>query len=714
MKRTSESILALAAMALAVISCSKGDIEHQTGKGTGTTVRFSLVAPQPDEPDADPQTGGETKSKFGTAADGKYPTLWTANKKVALSYNFASTKSGAVTPSSDGKTAEFSAEFDRDAASETHGFYSISPYDAMKSIKKDTGGSIVIPSSQTPIDGSCDESAQIIAAMYESGTFPTEIGLTYHHVTAYGRLSVTMPSDAGEISSISLTASENISGSYYYDFSGLSLTENSPSKTITLMTSKTSDIFFACAPADLSGGSLTVTVAAEGGVYEKAIDLTGKTLKFVRGEMSKFSVNMSSVTPAGNVVYTLVTDASTLKVGDKVIIAALDSDVAISTTQNENNRGSASVTRSSDKTTITNPGGTVQLFTLEKGKVSGTCAFNTGSGYICAASSSSNLLKTSETPDGNASWTVSVAATGEAAIVAQGSCTNNTLQYNSSGNLFSCYKSATQKGLALYTDGGGEGILLPPPITPEKSSVTLEYNDTAEQSFGVTVTGSDSGLSCSVAASEDGSGTADWLTAAYADGTVTFSAAANDGTAERTACIVFSASNSVGTTTVCVTVTQNAQPTAFYTKVTEISDGNYLMVYNGKAASSAGATLGTADVTITDAGIASTTTVDSYAVTITKVENTDYYTLYLGEKYIGYKSSTSFATASSLPTDDNVNYYYWTITFNDDGSVLIKNVKESGRFIGGDKKGSEFSTFKAYATSGTGTYPQPFLYKLTE
>lgn len=710
MRKALKSILSLTAMALAVISCSKGDIEHQTG--TGTTVRFCLAAPQPDDRNEDRQAGGETKSQFGTAVEGKYPTLWTADKKVALSYNFSSTKYGAVKPSEDGKTAKFSAEFNRDTEAGTHSFYSISPSDAVKSITSSNGGSIVIPSSQTPIDGSCDESAQIIAAMYESGTFPTEIGLAYHHVTAYGRLSVTMPSDAGEISSISLTASENISGNYYYDFAKDSLKENSPLKIITLTTSRTSDIFFACAPADLSGGSLTVTVSADKGVYEKVIDLTGKTLKFVQGEISKFSVNMSSVKPVGNTVYTLVTDASTLKAGDKVIIAALDSDYAISTTQNDNNRGAAAITRSSDKTTITNPAATVQLFTLEAGKVSGTCAFNTGSGYIYAASSGSNWLRTSETLDDNASWSVSVAATGEATIVAKGTYTRNTLQYNSSSSLFSCYDSASQSGLALYSDGGGTEELLPPIITPEKSSVTLGYNDTAKQSFGVTVAGNDSGLNCVVAASEDGSGTADWLTAEYADGTVTLSAKVNEGTAERTACILFSASNSVGTTTVCVAVTQNPQPSAFYTKVTaisDISDGNYLMVYDGKAASSTGAKLETTAVTITDDGIASTKTVDSYAVTITKVG--DNYTLSLGGEYIGYKnsSSTDLETASSLPTD-NVNYYYWTIEFNTDGSALIKNVGDNSRFIGGDSK-TKFSGFKAYSTSRN---PQPFLYKLSE
>lgn len=713
MRKASKSILSLTAMALAVISCSKGDIEHQTG--TGTTVRFCLAAPQPDGRNEDRQAGGETKSQFGTAVEGKYPTLWTADKKVALSYNFNSTKSVAVKPSEDGKTAEFSAEFNR-AEAGPHSFYSISPNDAVKSITSSNGGSIVIPYSQTPIDGSCDESAQIIAAMYESGTFPTEIGLAYHHVTAYGRLSVTMPSDAGEILSISLTASENISGNYYYDFAKDSLKENSPLKIITLTTSRTSDIFFACAPADLSGGSLTVTVSADKGVYEKVIDLTGKTLKFVRGEISKFSVNMSSVTPVGNTVYTLVTDASTLKAGDKVIIAALDSNYAISTTQNDNNRGAAAITRSSDKTTITNPAATVQLFTLEKGTVSGTCAFNTGSGYICAAASGSNSLRTSETLNDNASWSVSVAATGEATIVAKGTYTRNTLQYYSSSSLFSCYASATQNGLALYSDGSGVEELLPPIITPEKSSVTLGYNDTAKQSFGVTVAGNDSGLNCVVAASEDGSGTADWLTAEYADGTVTLSAKVNEGTAERTACILFSASNSVGMTTVCVTVTQSPQPSAFYTKVTAISDGNYLMVYDGKAASSTGEKLGTTAVTITDYGIASTKTVDSYAVTITKVG--DNYTLSMGGIYIGYKNSSSnpanLATASSLPTD-NVNYYYWTIEFNTDGSALITNVGDKSRFIGGDSKdSSKFSGFKAYSTSKKSTFPQPFLYKLSE
>lgn len=707
MRKTSKSILPLAVVALAVISCSKGDIEHQSD--AGTTVRFSLAAPQPE---GNPQTGAESKSVFGTASDGKYPTLWTANAQVALSYNFNTQKKASVTPSEDGKTAEFSAEFNCDASATGHNFYSISPASASVSITEGNGATINIPSSQTPIDGSCDEGAQIIAAKYESTTFDKEIGLAYSHVTAYGRLSVTMPSDAGEVSSVSLTASENISGRYYYNFSDKALTENNPSTTITLTTSKTEDIFFACAPADLSGGSLTLTVTAAKGVYKKTIDLTGKTLMFEQGVVSKFTVDMSGVTPTEDVVYTLVTDASSLKIGDKVIIAAFDSDVAISTTQNDNNRGAAAVTRSSDKSAITNPGDAVQIFTLEKGNVYGSCAFNTGSGYIYAASSSSNYLKTSVTLDGNASWAVSTSSTGEATFVAQGSNTKNTLQYYSNSSIFSCYADASQKGVALYSAGGGTESYLTPIISLAQSAVTLGYNDTAEQSFSVTVTGGEGDISCAVAADKDGSSTAEWLSATYADGAVTFSATANDWTEARTAYIILSAGNSHGTVTEYVTVTQDAPSNAYYKKVTAISDGTYLMVYDGKAASSAGTTLATAAVTITNDGIESSSTVDAYAVTIKKVGDNDYYTLLLGGTYIGYKSSTNFATAKSLPSDsDSAQYYYWTIKFNTDGSALITNVKDTGRFIGGDSKTS-FSVFKAYATSGTSKYPQPTLYKL--
>ena len=146
--------------------------------------------------------------------------------------------------------------------------------------------------------------------------------------------------------------------------------------------------------------------------------------------------------------WNLVTNASELAAGDKVIIVAKDSAVAMSTTQNGNNRGQAAVTKSGDKSTVTFTS-SVQVLTLEAGTKNGTFAFNTGNGYLCAASSSSNYLRTQSTKNDNSSWTITISS-GTATVKAQGSYTRNVMQHNSSSSIFACYGSASQKAIAIY------------------------------------------------------------------------------------------------------------------------------------------------------------------------------------------------------------------------------------------------------------------------
>ncbi|MBQ8721500.1 MAG: fibronectin type III domain-containing protein [Paludibacteraceae bacterium] len=144
--------------------------------------------------------------------------------------------------------------------------------------------------------------------------------------------------------------------------------------------------------------------------------------------------------------WTLVTDESTLAVGDQVVIVAKDYNYALSTEQKSNNRGQAAVTKNNDIITL---GANVQILTLEAGTKDGTFAFNTGSGYLYAASSSSNYLRTQENNNDNGSWEITI-TNGTASIVAQGTNTRNTMQYNQSSSLFACYGSASQKAIALY------------------------------------------------------------------------------------------------------------------------------------------------------------------------------------------------------------------------------------------------------------------------
>ena len=144
--------------------------------------------------------------------------------------------------------------------------------------------------------------------------------------------------------------------------------------------------------------------------------------------------------------YTLVTDVNNLKAGDKIIIVAADSANAMSTAQNTNNRGQVAVTKNGNSVSFTTA---VQVLTLETGTTDGSLAFYTGSGYLYAASSSSNNLKTETKLSANSSWKITI-TDGVASVVAQGTYTRNVMQHNSTSGLFSCYSSASQKGISIY------------------------------------------------------------------------------------------------------------------------------------------------------------------------------------------------------------------------------------------------------------------------
>ena len=183
------------------------------------------------------------------------------------------------------------------------------------------------------------------------------------------------------------------------------------------------------------------------------------TISYTEGTTTVTTTYTITVNPAqggggsgsGECTWELVTDASTLNVGDRVVIAAKDYNYAISTTQNNNNRGQAAITKSGS--TISEPSNSVQILTLEAGNKSNTFAFydDVNSGYLYAASSGSNHLKTETKLSDNSSWTISI-SDGIATLKAQGTYTRNVMQYNQSSSLFACYSSASQKALVIYKE----------------------------------------------------------------------------------------------------------------------------------------------------------------------------------------------------------------------------------------------------------------------
>ena len=143
--------------------------------------------------------------------------------------------------------------------------------------------------------------------------------------------------------------------------------------------------------------------------------------------------------------FVLVTDASKLSVGDSIIIAYENYAMGASSS-NGNFREKTDITVSGNSVTNISPD--VQIIVLKEGVLAGTYALNVDGGYLSAASSSSNYLKTVATLDANASWKITI-NNNLASIIAQGSYSRNTLQYNTGSPRFSCYKSG-QKDVTIY------------------------------------------------------------------------------------------------------------------------------------------------------------------------------------------------------------------------------------------------------------------------
>lgn len=213
--------------------------------------------------------------------------------------------------------------------------------------------------------------------------------------------------------------------------------------------------------------------------------------------------------------FTLVTGATQLAAGNEVIIvnsATAGAAKAMSTTQNSNNRGETDVTVSN--TLKVTAGDDVQIFTLE-GDSEGWY-FKTvngdNQGYIYAASSSSNHLKTQTNKSDNAKAAISIDSDNNiASVVFQGTNTRNVLQHNASSSLFSCYASASQAPVYLYQRTAAASITVNP------SSLDLEI-PAGETSVDGTVTVTETNT------------TATTVVTIAGDGASNFSATLNGGT----------------------------------------------------------------------------------------------------------------------------------------------------------------------------------------
>ena len=147
--------------------------------------------------------------------------------------------------------------------------------------------------------------------------------------------------------------------------------------------------------------------------------------------------------------YQLVTSTDALVPGRHYLIVNNANAKALGTVQNANNRSAVAVTIEGD--VIPSIDNTVCELVL--GSEDGLWTFfdagyGSSGGYLYAASSSSNYLRTQAVNNANGQWSIAI-ADGVATLTAQGNNSRNLLRYNQQSDIFSCYGFG-QMEVSLY------------------------------------------------------------------------------------------------------------------------------------------------------------------------------------------------------------------------------------------------------------------------
>lgn len=494
MKKLYKYLLAVATVAMAFTSCSKDEFSNpstETQKVTFTVTSGSdLETPPTSRTEFDEETGQMNWSADGEALE-VIQILDTINAH-------ATTEAYTI----ENRVAKFQVSFKALTGSEPYDLTYSAIYPAVNysgNTNDYTKFRIKLPAEQTPTETGFDPNADLLLAKPETRTAQPaegeELNFRFKRVAAIAKMTLKGIPAGEKLAKVELTASQPMAG---YSRTNLKTGEiydigyyKEETMTLTLNDRETTGedvIWFTSLPCVFGeGDSFTVKAYTDKATYEKTVSFsTPEAFKFVSGGLTRFGITGMTRTESVVDEYVLLTNVADLSVGDQIIITSgTDGAVkAISTTQNNNNRGATDIEIASN--TITTIPANAQIITLETGMVANTFAFHVEgdvTGYLYAASSSKNYLKTQDNIDGNASWTIDVAESGVATIEAQGDYTHKLLQYNNSNKLFSCYSNKQQDVYIFHKAGSPKTALETPTgveAVAEGNEVLVSWNEVSD------------------------------------------------------------------------------------------------------------------------------------------------------------------------------------------------------------------------------------------
>ena len=489
------SAIALAAF-VALVSCNKESID-QIVEEPQNTVLLTINAVSP-----------ETKTVFGEKTASGYPITWAAEGEaielVELltptegSASYKGYPSTGYTLSDANAKAVFSASVEALSTEGTYDYHALYPQSAYKSANtqyKDLYA--IIPDVQTPPSDASPEAAATLLYAGSTGhsAQPTSsLDMSFSHITAYGKMTIKDASDAFDNSSetiSSVTISVPAGGIYYYwetgNITSVSATAKDAVtiKTDNLDTSGDFVAWFACAPYSLAiGDELTVSVTTDANTYTRVITMT-KAMTFESGKVSKFTVDMSSASAAGDLSgdYLIVSTDATNASYWYVMPYQVSSNVYPGTSTEV--AASTSIDVSDASTNFSGFCSSPYVWTLAK--VSGGYTLkNAYTNKYATVTSNNNYGQASDSP---VTLTVADAGSGVFTVTSQ-NYTSRSLQFNyNSGNPRFAFYATAQKSIYFIPVSSYTYALATPTITAAASGTTITVSwDAVANASGYTVT----------------------------------------------------------------------------------------------------------------------------------------------------------------------------------------------------------------------------------
>lgn len=393
-----------------------------------------------------------------TANDG-LDTKWVAKDAI----NVFHAEAGSTAYDSDGRftvkdieTGRFDGTVSKSlSADKSYDWYAFYPYTSQITTPGDreVGWVTVGGTSQTQTgNGSrahlAGESCPLygIASNVASDKVPS---ISMNHLTSVIKVSVT--NNSGEdltVSSVSFTGTEDIVGTYFINFAASPVAYKSsgnayvsPTASLTvangeaLANGSSADFYIALKPFTAKTGS-TLKLAVNG--YEKTLTLKND-ITFTAGHIKTLGFNVDKKIPKK--VWTIVTDASTLAAGDKIVIVS-NSKKKVAAGIESDYLKETSAQFSSDLSTIESMFADASVFTL--GGSANSWTLSNSDGALLGATAAKKLAFNK----GTTSWKITISESDDATIQ-NGNNSYGKILYNVNSTRFSTYTSATNVSMLL-------------------------------------------------------------------------------------------------------------------------------------------------------------------------------------------------------------------------------------------------------------------------